>query len=485
MGFNLIMRNWHELISNLEGHLILERRGSADEDGGEELEISKESNLFGLIDTDEDLADILQIRPGDLRDPFLVGKDLKIQIISDTPFPEAEDFFQFATLLYDEKPYTRRALIAEEDFLQSLPPTPEKAEGPFNPFKNLIGNDLNYGKTSNALYAETQGSRDFQEDAYHCISLPVNSSNRTLSEEDLAYIMYTSITALERELENSEEINHGRIGSTLTASLQYNNHLVTANVGDSRTLLITEDPDDKNKRYHIKARTWDHKPDIPREWERIDAAGDIVTQKDEDVPRLGGSLAMSRSIGDTHLTGIEHSPTLTCDDLTQTPEGKKHYYILHCCDGLSDALSDQEIEKFLNAHATTFNNTPQRFMINLINYATQCTYLSCEESGNGRAGAADNITVLLVPENKDANFIKLSFVADGHGGMAVSRYIEQKFPSLVKQTLDQYQKIELESLSSTSSQISSSATSPTASPQEEESDQSASEKSTQHRPRSF
>ncbi|OGT75964.1 MAG: hypothetical protein A3G71_04560 [Gammaproteobacteria bacterium RIFCSPLOWO2_12_FULL_38_14] len=478
------MRNWHALISNLEGHLILERRGSADEDEGEELEISRESNLFGLIDTDEDLADILQVNPSDLSDPFLIGKNLRIQIISDTPFPEPEDFFQFSTLIYGEKPYTREALVAEEDFLQSLPPTPEKAEGPFNPFNNLTGNDLDYGKIGNALYAETQGSRDFQEDAYYCISLPVNSSNRTLSEEDLAYIMYTSITALERELENSEKINHGKIGSTLTASLQYNNHLVTANVGDSRTLLITEDPDNKNKRYRIKARTWDHKPDTPRELKRIQAAGDIVTQKDEDVPRLGGSLAMARSIGDTNLIGIEHSPTLTCDDLTQTPEGKKHYYILHCCDGLSDALSDQEIEKFLNAHATTFNNIPQRFMINLINYATQCTYLSCEESGNGRSGAADNITVLLVPENKEANSVKLSFVADGHGGMAVSRYIEQTFPRLVKQTLDQYQKIEFENLSNATSTQTSSATS---SPLEEDEDsaQSSSEKSTQHRPPSF
>src|SRR3990167_3985501 len=447
MGFNLIMRNWHALISNLEGHLILERRGSADEDEGEELEISRESNLFGLIDTDEDLADILQVNPSDLSDPFLIGKNLRIQIISDTPFPEPEDFFQFSTLIYGEKPYTREALVAEEDFLQSLPPTPEKAEGPFNPFNNLTGNDLDYGKKSNALYAETQGSRDFQEDTYYCISLPVNSSTRT-------------------------------------ASLQYNNHLVTANVGDSRTLLITEDPDNKNKRYRIKARTWDHKPDTPRELKRIQAAGDIVTQKDEDVPRLGGSLAMARSIGDTNLIGIEHSPTLTCDDLTQTPEGKKHYYILHCCDGLSDALSDQEIEKFLNAHATTFNNIPQRFMINLINYATQCTYLSCEESGNGRSGAADNITVLLVPENKEANSVKLSFVADGHGGMAVSRYIEQTFPRLVKQTLDQYQKIEFENLSNATSTQTSYATS---SPLEEDEDsaQSSSEKSTQHRPPSF
>ena len=98
-------------------------------------------------------------------------------------------------------------------------------------------------------------------------------------------------------------------GSTCVSMLVYGRHLFMANVGDSRAIIISEDPDNL-RRCLARALTRDHKPDDPDEERVIIAAGgrvdtyrdamgrkvgpERVWMKDQDLP----GLAMSRSFGD-------------------------------------------------------------------------------------------------------------------------------------------------------------------------------------------
>ena len=118
-------------------------------------------------------------------------------------------------------------------------------------------------------------------------------------------------------------------GSTCVSILTYGRHLFIANVGDSRAIIIKQDPNDPRRKFKLrygslknlivficcigciaKALTRDHKPDDPIEAKVIHAAGgridsyrdshgnkvgpERVWLKNEEIP----GLAMTRSFGD-------------------------------------------------------------------------------------------------------------------------------------------------------------------------------------------
>lgn len=113
-------------------------------------------------------------------------------------------------------------------------------------------------------------------------------------------------------------------GSTCCSILVYGNHLYMANVGDSRAIIVSQDPDHP-RRCFARALTRDHKPDDPDELKVIVAAGgrvdsyrdafgkkvgpERVWMKDADVP----GLAMSRSFGDqvASSVGVNSVPEIT------------------------------------------------------------------------------------------------------------------------------------------------------------------------------
>jgi len=113
-------------------------------------------------------------------------------------------------------------------------------------------------------------------------------------------------------------------GSTCVSLMTYGRHLFLANVGDSRAIIIKQDPDDP-KKCIARQLTRDHKPDDPEETAVIVAAGgridsyrdshgnkvgpERVWLKHEDIP----GLAMSRSFGDqvAAKVGVNAVPEIT------------------------------------------------------------------------------------------------------------------------------------------------------------------------------
>merc|ERR1740117_1887397 len=81
-------------------------------------------------------------------------------------------------------------------------------------------------------------------------------------------------------------------GCTATVALVTPTHIIVANVGDSRCVLSTAT--------QVSALTEDHKPQMPAERARIEAAGGTVVNS-RGTFRVNGILAVSRALGDFSL----------------------------------------------------------------------------------------------------------------------------------------------------------------------------------------
>jgi len=134
----------------------------------------------------------------------------------------------------------------------------------------------------------------------------VYKAARHNDQSHVADIFKQGMAKTNRQLVSSYiDVHHS--GTTVVGVLIFENHLWCANVGDSRAVLLKL----RNNHWSVVPLSYDHKPDIPSEKERILRCGGRVEQmkgyngvpvgpqrvwlKNEDTP----GLAMSRSMGDT------------------------------------------------------------------------------------------------------------------------------------------------------------------------------------------
>ncbi|KAJ3436476.1 phosphatase 2c [Anaeramoeba flamelloides] len=116
-------------------------------------------------------------------------------------------------------------------------------------------------------------------------------------------------------------------GTTAVMTIIYGERLYCLNIGDSRAIV--------SKNGKAIRLSYDHKPSLEEEKERIQKKGGNVTQD----YRINRSLAVSRSFGDFH-----YSQFLSCEPhvktLKLTPE---HEFLILACDGVFDVLEDQDV----------------------------------------------------------------------------------------------------------------------------------------------
>jgi len=164
---------------------------------------------------------------------------------------------------------------------------------------------------------------------------------------DLKAATADAIAKCERNLLRNYRIDSEFSGTTLSMAIIRGNHVTGVNIGDSRVILGKEEggnivPQDI---------TFDHKPDTPKEKERILACGGRVfaVEYDDGIdgpPRvwLGHmdipGLAMSRSLGDVvaHSAGVISEPEFTEYELN--PETDK--FLVVATDGLWEFIDNQE-----------------------------------------------------------------------------------------------------------------------------------------------
>ena len=150
--------------------------------------------------------------------------------------------------------------------------------------------------------------------------------------------------------------------------------LITANLGDSRAILLMHHPKTMETKYSVVARsiTKDHKPDLLAEKKRITKAGGHVTyETKQDVSRVDGELALSRALGDFSLKEFYNKKTHNWEydpikgkvsavpdvrfmKLKTSIERGQAYRIVLACDGLWDVMSEKQVAEWINIQREQF-----------------------------------------------------------------------------------------------------------------------------------
>lgn len=120
-----------------------------------------------------------------------------------------------------------------------------------------------------------------------------------------------------------------------------------ANLGDSRTILITE-----NGGVHFSTK--DHKPNNPEEQARIEGAGGCVFSN-----RVNGNLAVSRAFGDYFFKPVQGDGTIDINkylvspipNVTAVQLQPTDKFIVLACDGIWDVFRNEEVAQFVLAQS--------------------------------------------------------------------------------------------------------------------------------------
>ena len=174
-------------------------------------------------------------------------------------------------------------------------------------------------------------------------------------------------------------------GSTCNILIQIGDNIICANTGDSRSILIYENNNkikksDRNiyNNFQVFPLSYDCKPSVPKEKERILKKGGIITKiKDSFQNEIGplrvfmkGSLlpglAMSRSFGDKigKDIGIISEPLINEYILNKDVK-----YIIMGSDGIWEFLSNEQVMNIGNKYY--INNDPDNFCRQLIKKSTE------------------------------------------------------------------------------------------------------------------
>jgi serine/threonine protein phosphatase PrpC len=166
-------------------------------------------------------------------------------------------------------------------------------------------------------------------------------------------------------------------GSTALVILVANDTLYVANVGDSRAIM--------NFREKALSITEDHKPDTPSEYNRIISLGGAVIKDPYGTPRVNGTLALSRAIGDLYL-----SPFVTwMPDIYTVKLNEHNKYVIAASDGLWDVFKNQEIVDYINTSLSpkSLKSNPKKALNTVCSNLLKMARMK---------GSGDNITIIML-----------------------------------------------------------------------------------------
>jgi len=131
------------------------------------------------------------------------------------------------------------------------------------------------------------------------------------------------------------ESGQDQSGSTSVMTLMGPRHIVCANTGDSRATLARDGT--------AVTLSNDHKPFLPEEKERIEAAGGQVK-----FNRVNGDLAVSRALGDFVYKRCESvsakDQAVTCfPEIIIEQRHQQDQFIVLACDGIWDVMNSQDV----------------------------------------------------------------------------------------------------------------------------------------------
>ena len=176
-----------------------------------------------------------------------------------------------------------------------------------------------------------------------------------------------------------QKFNCETSGTTCVLAIQLEEHIICANVGDSRAILIFDDSSSNNlTNTKIYPLSYDCKPENPHEKQRIYECGGTVEQVVEEESGRGvgpfrvwrkgeeyPGLAMSRSIGDIEAKKIGVIPN---PQIIEYNINYKSKYMLLCSDGIWEFISNEQAMNIGNKYY--LRNDPTGLCHELTNKST-------------------------------------------------------------------------------------------------------------------
>lgn len=269
--------------------------------------------------------------------------------------------------------------------------------------------------------ASCYGCCSYQQDraGYFFLNLDLKDQPNNVIEQ----ILYDTFMNLGEETKECES------GSTLVACLQVGNRIFVANVGDSRAFLVEEVKENDSLYRTVTPLSWEHKPSVPSESERIKEAGGTI----EDVmgvKRLGGNLMVSRAFGDKSVQNLTKGLIYEPDISVKVLENNTKAYVILCSDGVTDAMETSDIEDFIKREKS--------FVITAKQLVNEAYFRRLEYLKHNSDGRCDNIGAVVTDASelmKKNSYPVLSFVADGHGGDEVSEYIKRNLARVLFESI--------------------------------------------------
>uniref|UniRef100_A0A2P2JL21 protein-serine/threonine phosphatase n=1 Tax=Rhizophora mucronata TaxID=61149 RepID=A0A2P2JL21_RHIMU len=176
--------------------------------------------------------------------------------------------------------------------------------------------------------------------------------DRDLQQFDIWKKSYLKTYAeIDQELKENPMIDSFSSGSTALTIIKQGEHLVIANVGDSRAVLAATS--DNGSLVPLQL-TVDFKPNLPEEAERImQSQGRVFCLKDEPgVYRVWmpngktGGLALSRAFGDYC---VKDFGLISVPDVTQRRITSRDQFVILATDGVWDVISIQEAVQIVSS----------------------------------------------------------------------------------------------------------------------------------------
>ena len=173
------------------------------------------------------------------------------------------------------------------------------------------------------------------------------------------------------DMTNQNKFEYKFSGTTCNLIIQLKRHLICANVGNSRSIIIYDDGSNTNQKISVLSK--DHTPDLPLEYQRIINSGGIIGKfKDKNgkidnrlrVFKSGHTypgLTLSRSLGDfvAKECGVISEPVITICRINHNTK-----YLVICSDGIFKYLKSEDIRDFGNIYYQ--RNEIGRFCTNLV-----------------------------------------------------------------------------------------------------------------------
>ena len=249
---------------------------------------------------------------------------------------------------------------------------------------------------------QTQGAREYMEDTFlaeenfyngmdlfavfdghagsyvseflqrHVKEALVQSLQRTISVEDALFLaVKTIVDTMSPEASKNT-------GSTYLIVVRKGDRWWFANGGDCRAIVNV------GGTAGVLRLTNDHKPNTPKERNRIEEAGGFVTFFPHDVPRVNGMLAISRSVGDTYL-----SPYVRWEpEVSKFVALEDNRLFVFASDGLWDTMEDMDV---INTFMKNIANANGHVSSTLLQECCKECMIIAQSRGSG-----DNITIIAV-----------------------------------------------------------------------------------------